>query len=282
MNGGAYVLLLLMVLQLFVYADFPHQITPQEQLYIHYSEILAGRADGEKDNFIAQEDARFAELYKKLEAYDRSFAAGEISQDSYSALTVDIYRQLDSETTFYRARDQYSLMKERKLEYVCLTPYNRLLGSKGLREILRQSIFLILSLTVGLSGVFASEYETGMIQLLHTTEREGSSRKRKMVLGVLYGLAVAVIVYMPQFMAVWRFYGLPGADAPAGSVPILGLAFGRVWSAMGIYGGMVAIISVILSLAVLLISRITRNNLYTCIYSCALFLPPCVLGLLVI
>lgn len=282
MNGGTYVLALLMVLQMFVYADFPNQITPQEQLYIHYSRILAGRADAEKDNFIAQEETRFADLYQKLETYDRSFSAGEISQDSYMALIGDIYRQLDSEPVFQRARDQYALMKERKLEYVCLTAYNRLFGTEGIREILRQSIFLIFALTVGLSGVFASEYETGMIQLLHTTERERSAQKGKVVLGILYGFTGAVIVYAPQLIAVLSSYGLPGMNAPAGSVPPLGIGFGRVWSAMVIYGGIFAMISVMVSLTVLLISRITRSNLYTCVYCCALYLPPCVLGLLAV
>lgn len=273
MNGGAYVLLILLLVQAFVYADFPNRISPQEQLYIRYSEILAGKAGEEKDTFISQEEARFMDLYQKLESYDQGFATGKISQDSYSALTGDIYRQLEGESIFYRARDQYLLMKEQKLEYVCLTPYERLLGQEGTGEFLRQSILLSIALAVGLSGVNGTEYENGMTLLLHTTEREQESYRKKRLIGILYGLMGATIAYAPQIIAVGYFYGLPGLTASAGSVPLLKMGVGTVWFTMGTYGVILGTLSVGVSLGILLLSKWTRNTVHTCLYSLVLLLP---------
>ena len=281
-NGGAYVLIVLMVVQIFVYARFPNWISPQEQLYIHYSEILAGVADGEKDAFIAQEEERFKALYLKLEEYDNALETSAISQDSYASLTGDVYRQLESEATFQRARDQYVFMKEKGLEYVCLTPYDRLLGREGIREILRQSMFLVIALVAGLSGVFATEHETGMIFLLRTTARERDSERKKGLLVVIYGLVGAVLVYVPQILGIWISYGLPGLSAPAGSVPVLAMEFGTVGTVIGVYGALLGAISVGISLGITLLSKWTRNTIHTCLYGYTLLLTPLSFGLILL
>ena len=280
MNGGIYIMVALLVVQILVYSDYPHDISPQEQMYIRYSEILAGMANTEKDEYIQQEEERFAELYCRLEEYSQYFAQGQISEESYSVLTVGVQRQLSAESSFHRARDQYFSMKEKDLEYVCLTPYNRLLGNQGKRELLRQSIWLILALSVGLSGAVAMEHETGVIALLHTVEREKESQRNKRAIAVLYGLSGALIVYVPVIVAVWLSYGLPGLTATAGSVPSLGLTMGQVWSVLGLYGLSLGVFSVGIALTILLISKLTCNSVHTCLYSGALFATPCIVGLL--
>ncbi len=282
MNGGIYILILLLAVQIFVYSDFSNEISPQEQLYISYSDVLSGMANEEKDAYILQEENRFADLYSKLEDYSEALAKGEISEDSYSVLSGGVQRQLTSEPVFHRARDQYLSMKEKGLEYVCLTPYNRLLGVEGKKELLRQSIFLVLTLGVGLSTVFATEFETGVAVLLRTVEREKESYRKKRGIAILYGLMGTGLVYAPQLIAVWLSYGLTGLTASAGSVPPLALNIGTVWSALGFYGLILCAISVVVSSMILLISQKTRNSVHTCLYTFALFVPPCVLGMFVL
>ena len=282
MNSGVYLLILLLLVQIFVYADFSNKISPQEQLYISYSRMLSGMANEKKDAYILQEEARFAELYSKLEEYGIAFAKGELREDSYTALSGSVQRQLTSEPVFHRARDQYFSMKEKGLEYVCLTPYNRLLGVEGKKELLRQSIFLVLTLGVGLSTVFATEFETGVAVLLCTVEREKESYRKKRGIAILYGLMGAGLVYAPQLIAVWLSYGLTGLTASAGSVPPLALNIGTVWSALGFYSLILCAISVVVSSVILLISQKTRNSVHTCLYTFALFVPPCVLGMFVL
>lgn len=282
MNGGIYILIGLLAVQIFLYSDFASYISPQERLYMGYSEILAGKADPEKDAYIEQEEARFAELYQNLEEYGLALSRGDMKEDSYEFLSVGIMRQLNNEPTFHRARDQYLRMKARKLEYVCLTGYDRLLGTDGKKELLRQSICLILALTAGLSGGYAMEHETGMTLLLRTTAGEPDSGRKKRILALIYGLVAAGVVYTPQLIAVWISYGLPGMTAAAGSVPSLGLSFGKVWCVLGLYSGILAVLSMGASLLILLLSNATRNTVHTCLYSGAILLPPCILGLLLI
>ena len=280
LQGGIWILLALIPMQFLLYWDFPDYIPPQEQLYIQYSQILSGKATREKDDYIQQEEARFAQLYTNLEEYGQGLREGRLSRESYDALSAGITRKLESEGVFHRARDQYQSMKAADLDYVCLSPYNRLLGAEGKKELLRQGSCLIVALSLGLSGILATEHETGMILLLRTSEREVQSHRRRKLLAVLYGLTAGMVVFTPQVVSVVSVYGMDGLTATADSVPLLGLGIGRVWTVLGLYALLLAAAVVGLSLLILKISALTKKTIHSCLFSAAFFLPPLLLALL--
>ncbi len=282
MNGALWVLLALIPLQILSYSRFETYISPMEQLYIQYSQVLSGPANGEKEAFLTQEEARFADLYTQLEYYGNALSRGEINEDAYSALTAGITRQLEREPVFHRARDQYRAIEAEVLDYVCLTPYERLLGREGQKDLLRQTILLILVLTMGLSGIYATEHETAMIQLLHTAERETASNKGKSILALIYGLIVAILAFAPQLVAVADQYGLPGLSSPARSVPIFPLPLGTVWMTLTLYGLLLMVLSAAIALLILYLSRLTKETAHTCLMATAILLPVPVIVLLLL
>lgn len=282
MNGALWILLALLPIQALLYSQFPTFIPPSEKLYIQYSNILSGTPNAEKEAFLTREEARFTELYAQLDGYSEAMSRGELSEEAYTALTGSVQRKLESEPVFHRARDQYRAVEAEDLDYVCLSPYDRLLGREGKKELLRQTVLLILVLSLGLSGIYATEHETGMHQLLTTTEGETASRKRKTLLAILYGITAAIFLYTPQIVAVAELYGFTGLSSSAESVPVLSMQLGTVWMALLFYAFLILSLSAGISLLILRISRLTQNTAHTCLLAPTILLPLPLVGLLLL
>ncbi len=282
MNGALWILLSLIPVQAWIYSGFDTYIPPAERLYIQYSQRLSGEPNGEKEAFLIQEEARFARLYEELESYGNALAHGELNENAYSALTAAITRKLESEPIFHRARDQYRAMAAEGLDYVCLSPYEGLLGREGKKALLRQTLLLLLALTMGLSGSYGTEQETGMHQLLHTAEREPHSNRRKTLLALLYSLATAVAVYAPQIIALSHQYGFTGLLSPGRSVHLFSLTLGTVGTTLLLYGVLLAALSAAIALLILYLSHRTKHTLHTCLLSMTLLLPLPLLTLLLL
>ena len=279
MNGGIWVLLGLLLVQFFTYWEFDAPISTQERLYIGYSDILSGAASEEKDAYVISEDEHFRELQKQLEQYSQMVVSGDLSQENYEVLSSGILRQLENQAAFDRAKTQYEQMKMLGCDYVCLTSYARLLGEDGQREFIRQAVFLLISLILGLSGVFAIESETGMLLLLNTTVQRSGSAKRKHLIAALYAATAAVIAYAPQVVAIAVTYGLPGLTAAAESVPAFVISVGTVWTALTFYGIVTVLAATVVAMLILLISKLSRSTIQTLLYSAALFFVPAALML---
>ena len=282
MNGALWILLALIPIQALIYSQFPTFIPPSEKLYIQYSQILSGAPNAEKEAFLTREEARFAELYAQLDVYSEALFRGELSEEAYTVLTGSVNRKLENEPVFCKARDQYRTAEAEGSDYVCLSPYDRLIGREGKKELLRQTVLLLLVLSLGLSGTYAAEHETGMHQLLTTTEGENASRKRKTLLAVLYGIIATMILYTPQIVAVVDLYGLTGLSSPAGSVPVLSMQLGTVWTALLFYAFLILSLSAGISLLILRISRYTQNTAHTCLLAPTILLPLPLVGLLLL
>ena len=274
MNGGIWVLLGLLLVQFFTYWEFDAPISTQERLYIGYSDILSGAASEEKDAYVISEDEHFRELQKQLEQYSQMVVSGDLSQENYEVLSSGILRQLENQAAFDRAKTQYEQMKMLGCDYVCLTSYARLLGEDGQREFIRQAVFLLISLILGLSGVFAIESETGMLLLLNTTVQRSGAAKRKHLIAALYAATAAVIAYAPQVVAIAVTYGLPGLTAAAESVPAFVISVGTVWTALTFYGIVTVLAATVVAMLILLISKLSRSTIQTLLYSAALFFVP--------
>ena len=274
MNGAAWVLVGLMAVQIVNYLNFHAYLSPQERLYLAYSEKLEGKADPEKDAFIQEEAARFAELYAQMEAYTSALASGQIQQEAFEALTSNIARQLESEEVFLRAKDQYDRMKAEGYDYVCQTGYERLLGSEGRKDAQILSAQLIIALILGLASIHAGEKETNMVFLLHSAPGKQDSRRAKGLLATVYAVIASVITIAPHITAIVKNYGLPGLFACGHSVPLLRLETGTVLTGLCIYAGIAIGLAILMAHVVTLISKKSGSIASTIVMSSALLLIP--------
>ena len=274
MNGAAWVLAGLMSVQIVAYLNFNAYLSPQERLYMAYSEKLEGKPNPEKDAFIEEEAARFSELYAQMEEYTDALSNGQMQQEAFEALTSGINRQLESEEVFLRAKDQYDRVKAQGYDYVCQTGYERLLGSEGQKDALILSIQLMIALILGLASIHAGETETNMIFLLNSVPGKQSSRSAKGILCTVYAVISATITFAPHITAIVISYGLPGLFACGHSVPLLRMGTGTVLAGLCIYAAIAVGMAILMAHVVSLISKKSGSIIATIILSATLLLIP--------
>ena len=274
MNGAAWVLVGLMAVQTVAYLNFNAYLSPQERLYMAYSERLEGKASPEKDAFLEEEAARFEDLYLQMEGYTSALASGQMQQESFEALSSRINRQLESEEVFLRAKNQYDRMKVQGYDYVCQTGYERLLGPEGQEDALILLIQMMITLILGLASIHAGETETNMIFLLNSVPGKQESRKAKAILATVYAVISAVITFAPHITAIVKNYGLPGLFACGHSVPLLRMGTQTVLSGLCIYAAIAISLAILMARVVSWISKKSGSIVSTVVMSSTLLLIP--------
>ena len=242
-------------------------------MYMHYSEILAGSATQEKDAYLEQESDRFEQLYVQLDEYSMDFSEGIIQQEVYEALVAGIMQQLDGEEVFMRAKNQYNQMKLNGCDYVCQTGYERLLGEKGLQEMIVLAVKLLMALILGLASIHSVEYESNVAILLHTVPRKRNSEKTKLVLAALYASIAAIFTYVPYFLALGNAYDFSGMSANAKSVPLLEVGLGTVACSLIVYAVVLLCAALFVALLIAWISKKAKNTVASIVLSSLLLIP---------
>lgn len=274
MNGAIWVLVGLMAVQLVAYLNFNAYIDPQERLYMQYSESLSGPADKEKDKFIEDESARFADLYTQMDAYFSAYSSGQIKEEAYEALCSGIQRQLEGEEAFLRAKNQYDQMKILGYDYVCQTGYERLLGSTGQRDAMFLFVQLMISLILGLSSIHSVEMESSMVLILNSVPGRRNSARAKAILCTMYAVVVVLITFVPHILTITNTYGLPGLLSNGNSVPLLRMETQTVLGGLCIYAAIMIGLAILTGFVVSLISKKTGSSISTMIVSLILLLIP--------
>lgn len=274
MNGAVWVLAGLMGVQIVTYLNFNAYLSPQERLYMAYSEKLEGMPNQQKDSFIEEEAARFADLYAQMEEYAYAYSNGEMQQEAFEAISSRIARQLESEEVFLRAKDQYDRMKAQGYDYVCQTGYERLLGPEGQEDALILSIQLMIALILGLASIHAGETETNMVFLLNSAPGHQRSRRAKGILATVYAVTAAVITFAPHITAIAKNYGLSGLFACGHSVPLLRMGTQTVLTGLCIYAAIAIGLAILMAHLVSLISQKSGSIASTVVMSSTLLLFP--------
>ena len=274
MNGAVWVLAGLMAVQTVAYLNFNAYLSPQERLYMAYSEKLEGKASPEKDAFLEEEAARFVDLHAQMEEYTDALSNGQMQQETFEALTSGINRQLESEEVFLRAKNQYDRMKAQGYDYVCQTGFERLLGPEGREDALILLIQMMITLILGLASIHAGETETNMIFLLNSVPGNQESRKVKGMLATVYAVTAAVITFAPHITAIVKNYGLPGLFACGYSVPLLRMGTQTVLAGLCIYAAIAISLAILTAHLVSWISEKSGSIVSTVVMSSTLLLIP--------
>lgn len=274
-SGGALILLVLLLgLQSFRAWRMDEQISPYDQIYVNYCTALEGEPNAEKDSFIQAEYDRFNAMYEELEQYATMLQKGEIDQNGYEMLCLNIDRKLAVLPFFERAVLQYTQAQEKGAHMVCLLGYQRLTGKEGRADLLWAAMLLTLALIMGLSGTDANEKETRMDTLIHTTIGEYSVRRSKGLLSAVYTLLCTPAAFVPYLLRLHSIYKFSGFASPASSVPELSIAFGTVAGSICFYGFAVILLGLGAAFWIRYLSRKIGNSVLTILLSAATLLLP--------
>lgn len=276
-HKGVVILLAFLAVQAVTYKNYEIINTEYEVYYRHYSEILEGEPNKEKDKFIAEEKARFIGLSGQLSGY------GDSPDGSVNGIPAEIYDSLKPQEAFEDACEQYENLKEGQ-SYLYRTPYTKLYGPENTHENLLNFAKMFLVLALLLSSVFAYESETGVRILQITAGKIKAVSFIKVLIIMFYALVCAVIAFLPKYAAVSLGYGGIEISARANSV----MWFEHmpdIWSVGGVLAATFIILeaSAILASAVIsLISLKTKNSVITLVISLALFQIPVAIMLFIL
>ncbi len=282
MERAGLILLAFLLLQVWTYHDFSERLSPEAYLYLDYVFRLEGPPNAEKDALLAQREANYAEVYSQLAELGNAVASGEITPESFQLQASFLQQELFGEELFHKVQAQYEQAKQGGGDFVSLLGWERLFGRRGVRDWLELGAKLGLCLSLGLAACNAVETETGMEQLLAISVRRRRAQRYKRLLAALYAAASCAICVIPHVLAVRSVYSLDGLTSPATSVPLLGIRFGTVSLALGIYVCAALAAAILAAGLILLISKKLKRTAPAVIASAAVTSFPFIVCLLLV
>lgn len=212
-NAALGVLALLVGVQVLSYRDFSGPQGTEETYYRQYSSVLSGSPSQDKADYLAQEEARLAEIQEEilllLSSWEDSIWKTQHIQE--------LGQQLQAQSPLEQAKAQYEALVPGQ-SYIYTTPYELLYDASGQAANRIDLAKLLLSLSLCLPFFFAMERETGVLVLIETAGARKDVTRRKRLVAWLFALGCTAAAFLPRMVAVYRTYGLPQLTARANSL----------------------------------------------------------------
>lgn len=239
MSNKALILLILFVLFQWNTVRSSVFYSPEEMYYKSYMTALGGPLTPEKEQYLADEQEKFDQAQQNLAEIQQKFAAGEIGKDELRLLTESYQKILAPQRTFSeKILPQYEYIKQMQAEgedpnFVYETGFLSLMGQGNelvnAQSDIQNGTILLLLMILCFSGLFSMEYSTGA-QNIVSVYLHGRRRTvlRKVAVSALLLAAFFVLTYLPDFLYVFKNYGLPLANAPLNSIQLFA-GWGAGW-----------------------------------------------------
>lgn len=277
MNRGLIVIMAFSALAAYQSLSVTYVPSSEELYYRNIMLNLEGELTGEKESFIASENARFNEAFKKIQEIDAAVDAGGISEDAGKVMKARWQAVTAFYPTFERVLDQYEVIKENGGAFLYDTGWLYLLGVRGAPE-MTGFLLLDLGLILAFSNAGAMEYSSGAWDLLNTskTGRRGVVR-RKIAVCVLFAALFAAVPLAFRLISVVRAFPIHGFLSPARMIPrFSGLPAFIPTSALAAAKLITQIAcGIVIVLVVLGISFWRRSHIQTVFIAISLLMVPC-------
>lgn len=270
LQGGLIVLVAFSIVQSYNYKDFYIRQDLIEKFYAQYSEVLSGEPSKEKEEYLLQEMLRYEQIKKELQ---------EAGDDTDKITELDT--QLLVEPAFESAFSQYQRLSGSQ-KYVYETGYDRLYNRQGISDDLKNTLLLALAMILVLSGVFATEEESGMKILQYSTGNQKTIMRSKLVWSVFFLLIAMTIAYLPQYVSVYKGYGLPLLSAQANSLSVFSI-FPDALSILGVLlltMGIRLALAIVAGIVILWISKKIGNTVITMLLCVGVIILPLIITIL--
>ena len=282
--------LVVLVLFLFLNVQEPRiQSNSIEELYYKsYMQTLAGPLTPEKEAYLESESLRFQNLRSQIVQIQKDYADGLISEDALSALITPLNRALEAEEVFV---EKILPQRDRLLElqavgkdgwFVHEKGYYYLLGLEE-HEKTGSAALVVAACILCFSNFYPLEVTSGMIPILNVYQNgRRKTASVKICLCMLYTLLLFLIAQIPDYWYVSRNFGFSELSAPLCSVD----AFTNWWDVVPIWGGIALfegsrlMTCLALSLMILFLSMVVRNQVITLSISGGVILMPILLHML--
>lgn len=241
-----------------------------EQYQSYQKQVESGNYSTEYD----PEHTLIGSVYSDMNLFREFYEQMEYAYH-YSSNLDEILDRAHAEETFFREKENWYEM--RKNEQIQARYQGRSIHSfydtSGIQQLFHydfSSLLILLLLILGAAGVFSSERETEMADILHTTIRGGRPLvKAKLAATTLFTTLVSACFFLTDVLAFSYFFGLDGFQNPLYSMAQLqftplNLSIG---SYLLMFYGTKLLSLLVISRMILLLSSLTTEQLMSLIFS---------------
>lgn len=221
---GALLLILLAAFQVWQLRSVSFPQSANELVFKNYMLELEGPDDGSQLEFIAAEQAKIDNIEANRQQLSEDYLSGNMTSIEYRKKTAELDALEDSRRGFDMLK-KYSahVTSTGAGYYVYDRGYAYIFGQNGGNE--ASVIKLSLLLALGLSAVFAGEYECGAVRLSRPSKLGGGFLfRKKLGAAALFSLLAGLAVFLPELYAVSKFFPLNCRGASALSLSFISRA----------------------------------------------------------
>ena len=212
---GGKALLILIAFGAFVwfsYTPINEKFASADEIYYkHYMLKLEGELTPEKEQFLADEQAKFDQAEADMQR--------ELANGSWYA-AMKYQNILAPKVAFDQVKSHAEYLKSNGGEFVYDTGYKLLTGDESAgNNDATLALTALAMLICTLTYVYSIEYKTGAAVLLRTSPRgRGTAFVRKFIIGLIIIIAIYTLTYAPNFYNIIHAYGTRQISATASSM----------------------------------------------------------------
>lgn len=262
---GILLIILLIVIEVWVYTQKPTTIGSEEYYYKSYMQQLQGDVTEKTEQYISKEAERLQSFEQILSEAQTKYENEEISGEELNAVSNYVYKNTLSKSSFERVNQYYEYAREKDVAMVYDTGYLNLLGhgNGGKKEICIQILLILIFQVLLFANYFCIEYETGMNKIVHTLPC-GRRKLTNIRIGIALGTTIllSVIVNIFDFLYQNQYYGFANWSEKVATIPLLATSIFAETSILGylviMYG--IRLLFVLISMVVLIVVAKKRKH----------------------
>ncbi|HZK34716.1 MAG TPA: hypothetical protein VFD33_05340 [Bacillota bacterium] len=279
-NKALLVILLLCILQYSSYTSYIREYIEDDEYYKKYAEQIQGPVTEETYVFLEEEQNRFDELYLAMVDIDDKYSAGEISEVALTMAYMSIQNSLGPINAFERLKSEVDYIEKEnpKAQIVYDGGYNQLFAGRGQDNDMNAVLLTVLFLTFMISMLYGSNKASDLV-VSSTKHGGGKLFAVRTTLSVLIALIVFALANLPLFMNIVKAYGINNLSAPIQSIGLLR----DIKMEMSLLGYIILVygtrlfFTILVSLIMLIVSRLIKNTMAVFAVNLAVFVVPAVL-----
>lgn len=284
-NKVAVFIVLLCLFQLVQYSGKSVRQYIDEIYFKYYVEQIEGAVTEEKLEYMRAERQRLDALHAEYLSYEEQLERNEINEDFFEQKTSFILPELNKIPGFEMAEEYVEYIRGLQCKNKGIVYYGGwwyLAGSGNFNQDIRNGILLIIGVILALSAVFAQEYQYRMHTLVFMCRERNRSVFCRMGIMAIVVTLIFALVYVPEWLWVYREYGLNGSTWDVHSIPFLG-KFPIECTVAG-YFLIVCIVryftALLMGAGIIFLGALLKNTNLTIIVSAILFSLPLILHMM--
>ena len=232
-----FVILLLVIFQVYIYQNKSVRWSTNEYVYQYYISQIEGVITQGKLDYITSEAERYANLHKDGDQVEQDYDTGKITEEEYSERWRELNKQFENEEGFNRCQEYVDYVKGQcgitsqiteadpavleQMGFVYNRGWNILAGGRDYKDDVMNAAKIIVVLMLTTAFLYLEDYRYKINGIIDITENYRKLHVIKAVRLFLTVLVTYIMVYLPELMWVKSEIGLTGGKYLAQSLPYL-------------------------------------------------------------